>query len=126
MKSVLPAAAVAVGIVLLGVSLVWAMLFPASRGWTEEKSRRLTDLGNQATEIQLQLGQSRTRPSMHSGVNPAELPEKLEKVNAEYKALYEEFRTATERPKSASRYLKWSGIAFVVAGALIVFATRSA
>jgi len=125
MKSLLPTTAVILGIVLLAASAAWAILFPASRAWTEEKSTRMTQLGNQATEIARQLQQAKTRPSMHSGENPAELQAKYDVIAAEYKALHEEFTSAQDGPKSAATFLKWSGIAFVVAGGLIVFATRS-
>jgi hypothetical protein len=124
MKSALPASAVILGVVLLAASLLWAMLFPATRGWTEEKSSRMIELGNRAAEIQRQLSHAEARPSMHAGVNPAELKAEYEKVSAEYKELYEAFSGATESPKTASRILRWSGIAFVVAGAIVVFAGR--
>jgi len=126
MKSALPIAAVVLGCVLLAMSLLWGLLFPASASWTPEKSEQLTALGNRATEIQLQLDKAQTRPSMHSGLNPAELKSELEKVSAEYKVLYDEFSGITKAPKSSSRFLKWAGIAFVVAGGLVVYTTRSA
>jgi hypothetical protein len=126
MKSALPVAAVALGCLLLAVSFLWSIVFPASASWTPEKSEQLTALGNRATEIQLQLGKAQTRPSMHSGKNPAELKSELDKVEAEYKALYNEFAGATKAPESSSRFLRWAGIAFVVAGGVVVYATRSA
>jgi hypothetical protein len=126
MKSALPVAAVTLGVVLLAISFLWAIVFPASASWTPEKSEKLTSLGNRATEIQLQLDKAQTRPSMHSGQNPAELKEELEKVSAEYKVLYAEFSGASKAPESSSRFLRWAGIAFVVAGGLTVFATRGA
>jgi hypothetical protein len=124
MKSALPAAALVLGIVLLGASALWAIFFPATRGWTEEKSARMTELGNRAADINLKLTRAEAKPSMHSGLNAAELKAEYEKVSAEYKTLYEEFNGATESPKTASRILRWSGIAFVVAGAIVVFANR--
>ena len=126
MKSSLPTAAVVLGVVLLAASFLWAVLFPAGKSWTEEKSAQMSALGDQATELQRQILASQSRPSMHSGENPAELQEKYDKVAAEYKALHEEFMGNTKAPESASRFLRWSGIAFVIAGGLVVFATRSA
>src|SRR5690349_5343805 len=108
MKTFLPATAVVLGILLLVGSVAWAILFPASRSWTQEKSKQLTELGNQATAIQLQIDRSKTRPSMHSGENPAELQEKYEQVAAEYKTLYAEFKGADAAPKTASVFLRWS------------------
>lgn len=124
MKSTLAASAVAIGLVLLVGSVLWAVLFPASRGWNEEKSARMTELGNRATEINLQLTRAQAKPSMHSGVNAAELKAEYDKVSADYKVLYDEFSGATQTPKTASSILRWSGIAFVLAGAIVVFASR--
>jgi hypothetical protein len=123
MKSVLPAGAVALGVVLLAASAAWAILFPASRAWTPEKSARLTQVGNECSAIKLQLNKP-GKPSTKPGEAPAELKAKFEQLDAEYKQLYLEFSGATESPKKAKRFLWWSGIAFVVAGGLIVFATR--
>jgi hypothetical protein len=124
MKSTLPAVAVVLGIVLLLGSALWALIFPPSRSWTEEKATRLTELGNRATALQLQLDQAKARPSMHSGLNPAELKAEQEQVEADYKALYQEFASASNSPKTAASFLRWAGIAFIAAGALVVMATR--
>jgi hypothetical protein len=126
MKAVLPTSAIVVGLVLLIGSVVWATLFPPSRNWTAEKATRMTELGNQATAIQLKIDQATARPSMHAGENPAELKAQYDEVAAEYKSLYEEFKSADAAPKTAAVFLRWSGIAFVVAGGLVVFATRGA
>jgi hypothetical protein len=124
MKSVLPAAAVVIGMLLIGVSLVWSVLFPANQAWTTEKANRMTELGNQASTLKIQLNQAQTRPSMHAGQNPAELQEKYDQISREYKALYEEFSSATQRPKSSSQALRYSGFVCIVAGGIFLFATR--
>lgn len=125
MKSFAPGAVVVVGFLLLVMSVAWALLFPPGQGWTEEKSARMNELADQAGAMRLQIHSGKTKPSMHSGENPAELQEKYNKLDVEYKTLYEEFLSARDSPAEASRFLRWSGIAFVVAGALVVFATRS-
>jgi len=61
---------------------------------------------------------------MHSGRNAAELKAEYEKIAAEYKTLHEEFVSASGSPKTAARFLRWAGIAFIAAGALVVLATR--
>jgi hypothetical protein len=124
MKSFLPAAAVSLGVVLLVGSAAWAILFPASRTWTEEKSIRMTELGDKATALQLQIDQAKSRPSMHAGQNPAELKGQYDEVAAEYADLHKDFLNASNSPKTASSFLRWSGIAFVAAGALLVFVNR--
>lgn len=126
MKAALPASAIVVGLVLLIGSVAWATLFPPGRNWTAEKATRMTDLGNQATAIQMKIDHATVRPSMHAGENPAELKAKYDEIETEYKSLYQEFKNADESPKTAASILRWSGIAFVVAGGLVVFATRGA
>ena len=124
MKSAFPAAAVVLGVVLLLASATWAVLFPASRNWTPEKSARLTTVGNECSEIKLQLNKP-GKPSTKPGETPADLKAKFAKLDAEYKELYQEFVGASEGPKTAKRFLWWSGIAFVVAGGIITMAGRS-
>ena len=84
----------------------------------------MTDLGNRAAEINWQLTGAQAKPSMHAGVNAAELKAEYDQVSADYKVLYDEFSGLTQTPKTASSILRWSGIAFVVAGAIVVFASR--
>ena len=124
MKTALPAIVVVVGFLMLGLSLVWSMLFPPSAVWTQEKAVQMTELGNQATAIKLEMGQRETRPSMHAGQNVAELKGKYDQIYAEYTALYEEFRSAKDSPQTSSSYLRWIGIACVAVGAVVVMATR--
>jgi hypothetical protein len=119
----LAAAAVALGLALLLASAVWAVLFPPTRSWTPEKSARLTTVGNECSAIKLKLSNLGNKPGA-PGESQADLKAKFDKLDAEYKQLYQEFNGATESPKTAKRFLWWSGIAFVVAGGVVVFASR--
>jgi hypothetical protein len=124
MKSSLSAVAVVLGLLLLIASFAWGVLFPANRAWTEEKSARMADIGGEAGKLKAAIKLAQARPSMHAGQNPAEMQAKYEKLSAEYKSLHDEFTGAVDTPKTASKILRWSGIAFVIAGAIIVFANR--
>ncbi|MBX3426143.1 MAG: hypothetical protein KF688_10725 [Pirellulales bacterium] len=126
MKSALPLATVVAGVLLLVCSLLWNVLFPASRVWTKDKSAQLTQLGNQATELKLQLLKASQRPSMHSGQSAAELQEQYDKVSAEYTALYNQFHKASESPKTTVAYLKWTGIGVILLGGALTLAARGA
>ncbi|HMP05567.1 MAG TPA: hypothetical protein PJ982_04385 [Lacipirellulaceae bacterium] len=126
MKSALPAAAVIVGLLLLLVSFSWALLFPPQRSWTEEKSVRMAELGSQGNLLKFELIEAQNNPRMHGGKNAAELQAQYDAVNEEYMKLRAEFDNAAQSPKTAATYLRWSGIAFVVAGAIVVFANREA
>jgi hypothetical protein len=120
MKTALPTAAILLGIVFLVGSAVWAMVFPPSRVWTNEKSARMSELNDQADAIKLQLSKGKFKP----GESAAKLQESYDKVSEEYKALHQEYLGATQSPKTAKSFLWWSGIAFIVAGTVVVFAKR--
>ncbi len=124
MKS-LSVIAVAVGIVCLAGSLLWAVLFPATRSWTEEKNTRMSDLGVQVHKLGGELDAAKRRPSMH-GRKVADIQAEYTKAREEHAQLKAEFNGSINRPKTAATVLRWSGIAFIVAGGLVVFATRSA
>lgn len=126
MKQAIPLAAIALGVFLIALSLLWTVLFPPSRSWTEEKSLRLTELGNEATAINLRLLEAERSRSMYSGESAAELKEQYDKVSAEYKILYDEFHSASETPKTIADVLKWSGIGVALLGAAGVYMTREA
>jgi hypothetical protein len=100
------------------------VLFPANRSWTEEKSARMAEIGGEVGKLKAALQQAQTRPSMHAGQNPAEMQAKFETLSAEYEALHDEFNGAVESPKTSANFLRWAGAAFVVAGGLVVFASR--
>ncbi|RIK74143.1 MAG: hypothetical protein DCC67_16995 [Planctomycetota bacterium] len=122
----LSAVAVGLGALLLVGSAAWGFLFPPTRTWTNEKSERLTQLGSETNRLKFELIQAKQSPKMHGGKNPAEIQQQYDKARAEWEALHEEFASSRDTPKTASRILRWSGIAFVLAGGLAVFATRSA
>lgn len=124
MKSTLSTLAVALGAVLLAVSFLWGVFFPAKASWTEEKGERMAELTQQAHNMMFEVKAAEEKPSMHSGKNPAEVKAEYEKVKAELDTLRAEFEGKRDSPKTAATFLRWSGIAFVVAGAIVVFASR--
>jgi hypothetical protein len=116
--------AVCLGVLFLLVSLVWGVLFPASRSWTVEKNARMSELSEKGHILGGQLDSAKRRPNMHRGPSAAELEVEYKKVSEELAQLREEFENKRDNPKTMASYLRWSGIAFVVAGAIIVFANR--
>ena len=124
MKSAFPLAAVVLGIFLLLASALWGRLFPPTRSWTEEKSNRLSELGSETNRLKFALVQSRQRVSMHAGQNPAEVKEAYDKVREEYDLLHQDFESARERPKTAAKIFRWSGIGLVLIGGVAHLAGR--
>jgi uncharacterized protein YjeT (DUF2065 family) len=124
MKSTLSTAAVAVGLVLLLLSFAWGSLFSASSGWTEEKSLRMGELKGRAHILVAQVAAAKEKPNMHGGSNAAELEVEFEKVRAELNELADELEGRIEAPQTTAKIIRYAGIAFVVAGGLVVYASK--
>ena len=117
MKAAFPVSALMLGVLLLLASFGWSTLFPATRTWTTEKSQRLSELGGEANRLQFAIVNAQQNPSMHFGQNPAELQAAYDEVRDEYDRLHAEFENARQRPETAARLLRWSGIVCVGAAA---------
>ena len=126
MKAMFSTGAVVLGILLLALSLAWGLIFPASAGWTDEKSLKLKELRNRAHILSGEVAAGSDTPSMHGGPNVAEKKAEFEQVKAELASLDAELQGKIDAPATAASILRYSGIAFVIAGGLVVFATRSA
>jgi uncharacterized protein with NRDE domain len=72
-----------------------------------------------------QVAAAKEKPSMHGGSNAAELEAEFEKVKAELKQLADELDGKIESPKTTATILRYAGIAFVVAGGLVVYASKA-
>lgn len=126
MKSIIPAGAVVVGLLLLVLGFFWPSLFPPSRVWTPEKNERLRDLATEITRLRFAIVQAENNPNMQSGKNPAELKASHMEFKKEFDALQEEFENARDNPTSTGSTVKWLGILLAVGGSLFVFANRQA
>jgi hypothetical protein len=124
MKSALSTVAVAIGVLLLAVSFLWGVLFPAKSGWTEDKGARLADLTKQVHNLMFEDQQAKEKPSKEPGKTPAEVHQRYVSAKSELETLSAEFAGKRDAPKTAAGILRWSGIAFVAAGAVILFAKR--
>jgi len=124
MKSVLPTIAVALGLVLVVVSLLWGVLFPAGSGWTEEKSLRMRELSERAHVLGGQLQAAKAKPDMKKGLNPAEMEAEYKQVTTELAQLGEEAEGKIQAPKTAASILRWAGVAFVLAGGMVIYAGK--
>lgn len=125
MKAI-PPAAIGIGFLLLVASALWPVLFPATRTWTDEKSRRLKEIGAEEQALVGKIEYLQHRPSMTSGENPAVMKEKADKLREEREALQADLTAATEGPAQASAFLKWTGITVLVLGVIGHLATKDA
>jgi len=124
MKSALSTVAVVIGALLLAVSFLWGVLFPAKSSWTEDKGVRLADLTKQVHNLMFEDQQAKEKPSKEPGKTPAEVHQRYLSAKSELETLSAEFTGKRDAPKTAAFYLRLSGGAFVVAGGLILLAKR--
>src|SRR5882672_7889719 len=103
-------------------SVVWSMLFPAANSWTEEKVQRMTDLGIKAHELGDELDGVHRHPKARGGRTAYAIDAEYKQAVAELDQLRAEFESKRDAPKQATTFLRWSGAAFVVAGAFVTFA----
>ena len=54
----------------------------------------------------------------------AELKEQFDKVDAEYRELYQEFKSAKDTPQTIAGALKWTGIGLALVGGIMVMVAR--
>lgn len=116
MKSIVPVGILSVGVLLLVLGLLWTFLFPATRTWTDEKSRRMTELQNNAHKLLYLSEAAKTRPQP-GGPTPTEARAKFEEAQAELDALKAEFESIRDNPANTGTFLRWAGSAMVLIGA---------
>ena len=124
MKAVLPLVAVIGGVVLVVASLLWGLLFPAAKNWTPEKSTRMSQVAEEAHLLSFKLADAKNHPNMQGGVNPAELQSQYKEKERELAELKEEFNSIKDSPNATAKYLRWTGIAFVLLGGAASMVTR--
>jgi hypothetical protein len=124
MKSAIPVGLVGVGVLLLVLSALWGVIFPASNSWTDEKSTQMAELTKEVHTLLFQSTAARERPNMMGGRNPAEIIEEYETKKAQLESLRAEFESQRDRPLTIANYLRWIGIAMVVIGGAAVMTQR--
>jgi hypothetical protein len=126
MKQSVPFVLVMLGVALVVLSFLWAILFPASNNWTDDKSARMATLTREVHALLFQVEGAKQRRSMTAGPNPAELQAEYDAKKAELAALRTEFETQRDAPQTTSKILRWTGIALVLVGGGAVMAQREA
>jgi hypothetical protein len=124
MKSWIPASAVALGMILLASSFLWGILFPPTRTWNEDKSKQMSEIGSKANLLKFAIIEAQQNPQKKPPKPLPQLQAEYDQLTEEYKGLQQEFAGATNSPKRAASFLRWSGVAFVIAGGCIVLANR--
>ncbi|MDZ4659973.1 MAG: hypothetical protein SH868_20540 [Bythopirellula sp.] len=124
MKAALPLLGVGLGVLLVAISLVWGLVFSSESGWTTEKSTKMAVLGDEVHLLMFKAAAAKDKPNMQGGENPAEVIATYKAKEEELAALQEEFNNIKDSPNTTAKYLRWSGIAFVLLGGAASMATR--
>jgi hypothetical protein len=115
--------AVVLGLVLLVGSATWAILFPATNSWTQDRNERMSELSRKAHNLGGELDTAQRRPSMHSR-SAADIEAEYNQVKEELAQLRGEFESKRDGPKTMATILRWTGIACVAVGAFVSYANR--
>jgi hypothetical protein len=116
MKTLLTATLCVVGGVAIFLSLVWNSMFGHS-GWTAEEMVKLQQLDDQVIQIHYKIEAAKSRPGQSS--------EQLEQKYQEAIAVRDQLRArrdaALESPAKTASYLRYGGIAVLLAGIVASF-----
>jgi hypothetical protein len=122
MKSAIVLGTILLGFVLLVVSSIWGILFPATNSWTPEKAARISEIKARLNDLSFSLQSSTTR--IHGGPDPGTLKAEYDALNKEFDQLKTEFESAVDAPRTVSNVLKWSGISLAVIGIIGWYAVK--
>ena len=115
MKSNAPLIVVGLGVLLVLLSALWPILFPAERNWTQEKAERMTELSNTAHQLLYEAIRAKENPKP-GGPDRREAQQKYDDAKAELDALQAEFESNRDAPKNSAAGMRWTGIAMVLIG----------
>lgn len=118
MKEALPIAGVSLGILLVALSFVWGLVFPATNQWTPERAKELSELNQEVHGLMFKAAEAEARPNMVKGGNPAEVIAEYREKKQKLEELNKEFQGIKDSPQTSAKYLRWTGIAFVLLGGL--------
>ena len=114
MKSVVVSGIIGLGLILFLLSGLWSTLFPPTARWTDEKSKRSTEVKTRLYNLSFIV--NAPRPSLQKGQDLGQLKAEYEQLKKENEELNADFASATETPKTVARFLKWSGISLTLVG----------
>jgi hypothetical protein len=122
MKAGITLGAVILGFALLVASSVWGKLFPPTKSWTLEKSARMSEVKARINDVGAMLYKASQR--MHGGPDAGPLQAEHDALIKEFSQLKTEFESAADRPRTASAFLKWTGISLAVVGLIGWYAVK--
>ena len=87
MKEALPIAAISLGVILVAVSLVWGIIFPATNQWTPEHAKEMSQLSDEVHLLMFKAAQAKEHPNQVKTGNPAEIVAEYEQKKKQLELL---------------------------------------
>ena len=116
MKAPFGLGAVVLGVLLVALSLIWGLVFPAESQWTPERAKEMSALSDEVHTLMFKAAQAKERPSMVQGGNPAEVVAEYKEKKERLDALKLELENIKDAPQTSAKYLRWTGIGLVIVG----------
>jgi hypothetical protein len=112
-------------LLLIMLSGLWPTLFPGTSRWTPEKAARWAVVKDRLHNLSFVVHAPSGRVNMQRGPDPASAKAEYDTVKKEADELRAEFESAYESPRTASKWLKWSGISLAVVGLIGWYAVKN-
>ena len=112
------------GLLLVGLSMVWTQIFDGSSAWTQEKDAQWTKTKDRLHVLSFAVHAPPGSERSGRLGKPEDVKAEYDRVKEANEAFKAEFDEAYNGPKRMAAMLKWSGVAIAAVGAVGAFATR--
>lgn len=116
---------VGLGVALLGLSVFWTLIFPASSAWTDEKLAQKDEIGVQVRNLAAELYAAQTNSGQYRGRSAQQIEAEYKKAKDSLAVLQDEFMGIRDSPQSTASIFRWTGVVCVAIGAFAMMASRN-
>ncbi|TWU22568.1 hypothetical protein [Bythopirellula polymerisocia] len=120
MKAAISLGTFGLGVICVALSLIWGLIFPATNQWGPEKAAALSSLSDEVHKLMFQAVAAEENPRSYKGGDPAEVQAEYREKKAKLAEMQQELESIKDSPQTSASYLRWTGIALVVVGAVAV------
>ncbi len=112
------------GALMLVLSFLWPIMFPAKEVLTEDKTARALELQTRGHNLVSQIAKAEANPNMQGGKSAGELKEELKELKGELDAIRNDFESAESTQSTMVSIFKYGGILVLAVGVGIHFTTN--
>jgi predicted PurR-regulated permease PerM len=107
------------GVVLIGLSLVWPAVSSGRSQWSDEQAREYQSVSAELHGLSHQLAHEQ-----EEGGDVDTLAQKLQQANSEFDRLHQQLETAQQSPLRIASVLRFLGFVLIVVGAIVHYRDR--